>query len=104
MIACTVEPVRRACSIAHRKACFEGADPSTPTTIRRTDPAVTRGIEHLIRVAHANHRKVGLCGQRPSDDPSFATFLVVAGIDSISVAPDSLIRVKQYMAKAERSP
>lgn len=62
------------------------------------DPAITRSIEHLISAAHAKGRKVGLCGQRPSDDPDFARFLVEAGIDSISVAPDSFLSVKENVA------
>jgi pyruvate,water dikinase len=44
---------------------------------------------------------VGLCGQAPSDRPRFARFLVEAGIDSISVTPDSFIRVKEHVAQAE---
>ncbi|MFI9722664.1 phosphoenolpyruvate synthase [Streptomyces sp. NPDC052396] len=67
-----------------------------------TDRAVTRSIENLITVAHKAGRPVGLCGQRPSDDPEFAAFLVRAGIDSISVAPDSFVTVKQHVAAAER--
>ncbi|TCC21582.1 phosphoenolpyruvate synthase [Kribbella sindirgiensis] len=67
------------------------------------DPAVARSIEHLIRTAHREGRKVGLCGQRPSDDPGFATFLVHAGIDSVSVTPDSFFAVKTNVAEAERS-
>ena len=66
------------------------------------NPAVTRSIEHLIGSAHARHRKVGLCGQRPSDDPDFARLLVRAGIDSMSVTPDSFLTVKQNVAAAER--
>ena len=66
-----------------------------------TDPAVTRSIEVLIERAHAKGRKVGLCGQRPSDDPEFAGFLVRAGIDSISVTPDSFLRVSRHVAEAE---
>jgi pyruvate, water dikinase len=66
-----------------------------------TNPAVTRSIERLISVASAEGVKVGLCGQRPSDDPEFASFLVAAGIDSISVTPDSFLRVKQHVAAAE---
>ncbi len=65
------------------------------------DPAVTRFIGRLIEVAHEHHRKVGLCGQAPSDDPSFARFLVEAGIDSISVSPDGFMRVKDHVAAAE---
>ncbi|WP_424887051.1 phosphoenolpyruvate synthase [Streptomyces sp. XH2] len=67
-----------------------------------TNPAVTRSIENLVTAAHDAGRPVGLCGQRPSDDPSFAAFLVGAGIDSISVAPDSFVTVKQHVAAAEQ--
>jgi pyruvate,water dikinase len=45
---------------------------------------------------------VGLCGQRPSDDPDFARFLVGAGNDSISVTPDSFLQVKNNVAAAEQ--
>lgn len=68
------------------------------------NPAVIRSIEHLITAAH-NHtpsRKVGLCGQRPSDDPEFARILVRANIDSISVTPDSFLSVKRNIAAAEQ--
>jgi pyruvate,water dikinase len=65
------------------------------------DPAVTRSVKNLIELAHGKHRKVGLCGQRPSDDPDFARFLVGAAIDSISVTPDSFLQVKNNVAAAE---
>jgi pyruvate, water dikinase len=45
---------------------------------------------------------VGLCGQRPSDDADFAAFLVRAGIDAISVSPDSFFEVARHVADAER--
>ena len=57
---------------------------------------------HLIQTAHAASRKVGICGQAPSDYPEFAAFLVEAGIDSISLNPDSVIIVKQHVANAEK--
>jgi pyruvate,water dikinase len=63
--------------------------------------AVTALIASVIRSAHAKGRKIGLCGQAPSDRPEFARFLVHAGIDSISVTPDSFARVKQHVAAAE---
>ncbi|WP_079403935.1 phosphoenolpyruvate synthase [Streptomyces sp. 3211] len=66
-----------------------------------TDPAVTRSIETLVPRAQSVGRTVGLCGQRPSDDPAFTEFLVKTGIDSISVAPDSFAVVKQHVAAAE---
>lgn len=66
-----------------------------------SDPAVTQSISHLIDTAHRRHRTVGLCGQRPSDDPDFARSLVRAGIDSVSVTPDSFFLVKENVAAAE---
>jgi pyruvate, water dikinase len=65
------------------------------------DDAVTTLIASVIPSAHKFDRKVGLCGQAPSDHPEFARFLVHAGIDSISVSPDSFIRVKNHVAQAE---
>ncbi len=65
------------------------------------NPAVTRMIEMVIATAHENGCKVGLCGQGPSDKPTFAKFLVEAGINSMSVTPDSFIRTKHAVAEAE---
>ncbi|HEX2966941.1 MAG TPA: phosphoenolpyruvate synthase, partial [Syntrophorhabdaceae bacterium] len=63
--------------------------------------AVKKAIRDLIDAAHKKNRKVGLCGQAPSDHPDFATFLVNAGIDSISVNPDSVVRVIEKVSEAE---
>jgi pyruvate, water dikinase len=65
--------------------------------------AVKKMIEDLIKTAHKAHRKVGICGQAPSDHPAFAEFLVKAGIDSISLNPDSIIEVTQRVARIEKS-
>lgn len=65
------------------------------------DLAVKRMIRRLIKTAHGQGRQVGICGQAPSDHPDFATFLVEAGIDSISLNPDSALAVKQQVAQAE---
>ena len=65
------------------------------------NPAVLRLIEDVIRRAHAKGRPVGLCGQAPSDHPEFAEFLVRAGIDSISLNPDSVVGVIQRLAEVE---
>jgi pyruvate,water dikinase len=65
------------------------------------NPAVTTLIASVIQSAHKMGRKVGLCGQAPSDRPEFARFLVRSGIDSISVTPDSFVRVKEHVAAAE---
>ncbi len=58
-------------------------------------------IRHLIEVAHQYGRPVGHCGQAPSDHPAFAEFLVEAGIDSISVNPDSVLDVIAHVVAAE---
>jgi pyruvate,water dikinase len=65
------------------------------------DAAVMTLIREVIERAHRCGREVGLCGQAPSDYPGFARFLTEAGIDSISVTPDSLASVKQHVAEAE---
>jgi pyruvate,water dikinase len=63
--------------------------------------AVQRSIERLIADAHAVGCKVGICGQAPSDHPEFAEFLVRAGIDSISLNPDSVVPVLARVAALE---
>ncbi len=63
--------------------------------------AVLELIRRLIRSAHRAGRKVGICGQAPSDYPEFAAFLVKEGIDSISLNPDSVIDVIRRVAAEE---
>ena len=65
------------------------------------DPAVLWMINQAIERAHAAGVKVGFCGQAPSNDPAYARLLVEAGVDSISVSPDTFLRVKQLVAEAE---
>jgi pyruvate,water dikinase len=68
-----------------------------------SDAAVTTLIEQVVARAHAAGRKVGFCGQAPSNRPAYAEFLVRTGIDSISVTPDSFVDVKRHVAEAEAS-
>ncbi len=63
--------------------------------------AVKWMISHVIKEAREKGRKVGLCGQAPSDHPEFADFLVACGISSISVTPDSFLAVKLQVAQSE---
>lgn len=58
-------------------------------------------FSRLIETAHRLDRKVGICGQAPSDHPEFARFLVEQGIDTISVNPDSVVEVRQTVSEAE---
>jgi len=66
--------------------------------------AVKRLVSQVITVAHNHHprRKVGICGQAPSDFPEFAEFLVECGIDSISLNPDTVIKTRLKIAETER--
>jgi len=66
------------------------------------NPSVKKMIRMLIGQAHAAGRSVGICGQAPSDHPDFAEFLVRAGIDSISLSPDSVVEVTRRVAEVER--
>ena len=66
------------------------------------DPAVTRIIAHLIKVAHENGATVSICGEGPSNLPDFAEFLVRVGIDSISVNNDAVIATKKLVASIEQ--
>ena len=54
--------------------------------------SVLRSCAQLIATAHRFGRKVGICGQAPSDYPEFAAFLVEQGIDSMSLIPDAILR------------
>lgn len=58
-------------------------------------------IERAISVAKQYDRKIGICGQAPSDYPEFARFLVDQGIDSISLNPDSVLKTLLEIAAAE---
>jgi pyruvate,water dikinase len=62
------------------------------------DPGVKRLIESVVTVAHEHGRKVGICGQAPSDYPDFAEYLVSIGIDSISLNPDAIPTVLARLA------
>ncbi|PWY87123.1 phosphoenolpyruvate synthase [Aspergillus sclerotioniger CBS 115572] len=66
------------------------------------DRAVKAMIAKVIQQAKLAGCKVGICGQAPSDHPEFARFLVAAGIDSISVIPDSYVKVKREVMRVEK--
>jgi pyruvate, water dikinase len=63
--------------------------------------AVQRMIAMAIKTAKAHGRKIGICGQAPSDYPEFAKFLVEQGIDSISLNPDSVMKTRLAIASIE---
>ncbi|NJN87148.1 MAG: phosphoenolpyruvate synthase, partial [Leptolyngbyaceae cyanobacterium SL_7_1] len=63
--------------------------------------AVKVMVRVVIEKARAKGRKVGICGQAPSDYPEFAEFLVEQGIDSISLNPDSVLKTRLAIAATE---
>ncbi|MEW6171749.1 MAG: phosphoenolpyruvate synthase [Bacillota bacterium] len=66
------------------------------------NPAVTRAITQLIEVAHRFGKTVSICGQGPSVYPEFTELLVRAGIDSISVNPDTVSNTRRLVASVEQ--
>ena len=65
------------------------------------DPGVMKMISMAIQGARRNHRHCGLCGQGPSDYPEFAHFLVKEGIHSMSLNPDSIMRITLKLVELE---
>jgi pyruvate,water dikinase len=63
---------------------------------------VKRMVKMAIETAKAHNRKIGICGQAPSDYPEFAQFLVELGIDSISLNPDSVLKTLLIVAAVEK--
>jgi len=64
--------------------------------------AVKRMVKLAIETAKKTGRKIGICGQAPSDYPEFAKFLVELGIDSISLNPDSVLKTLLMVAEVEK--
>lgn len=66
------------------------------------NPAVKKLVKDVIQTAKKLGRKVGICGQAPSDFPDFAEFLVECGIDSMSLTPDTVVQTKLLVAQKEK--
>ncbi len=64
--------------------------------------AVKTMVRMVIDVAKRRGKKIGICGQAPSDFPEFATFLVECGIDSMSLIPDTAIKTRLAVAAKEK--
>lgn len=65
--------------------------------------AVKTMITWVIAVCRAKGRKIGICGQAPSDYPEFAQFLVEQGIDSISLNPDTVLKTTLAVLATEQT-
>ena len=68
------------------------------------DPGVMKMISLAIQGARRNHRHIGLCGQAPGDYPEFAEVLVKEGINSISLNPDSIMKMTLKVVDVEDNP
>jgi pyruvate,water dikinase len=66
------------------------------------DESVKDMIRMVIKTAKRRGRKIGICGQGPSDFPEFATFLVELGIDSMSLIPDTAIKTRMAVHEKEK--
>jgi len=66
------------------------------------DSAVKDMIRMVITTAKRRGKKIGICGQGPSDFPDFATFLVECGIDSMSLIPDTAVKTRLAVAEKEK--
>ena len=66
------------------------------------DEAVKDMIRMVIATAKRRGKKIGICGQGPSDFPEFATFLVELGIDSMSLIPDTAVKTRLAVAAKEK--
>jgi len=64
--------------------------------------AVIELIRTAISKAKAMGRKIGICGQAPSDYPEFARFLVECGINSISLNADTVIKTTIDLTEMEK--
>jgi pyruvate,water dikinase len=64
--------------------------------------AVKRMVADAIARVKKAGRKIGICGQAPSDYPEFAEFLVECGIDSISLNPDTVLATTLRILEVEK--
>lgn len=65
------------------------------------NPAVMMALERVISEVKAAGKKIGICGQAPSDYPEFAAFLVRCGIDSLSLNPDALLKTRLALGSGQ---
>ena len=68
------------------------------------NPAVKKLISEIIQKCRAKKKYIGICGQAPSDYPDFARFLVEEGIESMSLNPDTVIKIIMELGKKVRKP
>ncbi|HOJ52047.1 MAG TPA: phosphoenolpyruvate synthase [Syntrophales bacterium] len=67
------------------------------------NPAVLTLVKEAIAKANQMGKKIGICGQAPSDYPEFARFLVECGISSISLNSDTVIKTTLDIKETEKA-
>ncbi len=65
------------------------------------NPAVLKLIQLAITACKRAGKYIGICGQAPSDYPEITEWLVEQGIDSISLTPDSVLKMSQLVINTE---
>lgn len=63
--------------------------------------AVLKMMQMAIEACKKAGKYVGICGQAPSDFPEITQWLVEQGIESMSLNPDSLLRMTQVVLDTE---
>ena len=63
------------------------------------NPSVKKLVSEIIHKCKEKSKYVGICGQAPSDYPEFAQFLVNEGIESMSLNPDTVIKIIMALGK-----
>lgn len=67
------------------------------------NPSVKKLVSEIIHKCKEKNKYIGICGQAPSDYPEFAQFLVNEGIDSMSLNPDTVIKIIMALGEKEKN-
>ncbi len=78
-------------------------DSGLVTGVDERNPAVKILIEMAIKACQRHNKYIGICGQAPSDFPEITEWLVEQGIGSISLNPDSVLRMTQVVLEMEKT-
>ncbi|MBE0511216.1 MAG: phosphoenolpyruvate synthase [Chromatiales bacterium] len=77
-------------------------DSGLVTGVDERNPAVLKLMEMAIEACQRHGKYIGICGQAPSDFPEITEWLVERGIGSISLNPDSVLRMTQVVLDMEK--
>ncbi len=78
-------------------------DSGLVTGVDERNPAVLKLMDMAIAACQRHRKYVGICGQAPSDFPEITKWLVERGIGSISLNPDSILRMTQVVLEMEKA-